>query len=872
MPASGQVGPATTGRADPALTALLRDSPLFAPLDAGIQRELAARVHRQAFHEGELIVREGASGDSCFLIEEGEVAVVTASLTGHEVVLAVLGAGEVFGEAALVTGEPRSASVRALDEVRCQVVDEDTWGWLLEAAPEFESQLRSRVDVLQVDRFLKRASPFFRLPNEALLRLAGELEPVSFAPGDLIVREGETGDCFYLIQSGRVEVVRRGRRLAVLGVGDHFGETALLAADRRTATVRALDRTDALMLTRPAFEAVVHGNPELARHFREILNIRYAAAPRQPLVLPDPLTTMMPFVQASRRRRYRRLLVAGLGLFALLSTLGILAPHPVLVYALVAVGAFIGPVVYVIYMADSSLLTDRPRDLAITFLLAAALGLPLAIAVEQLTDAQPGRLLPSLLVGFIEEPAKVLGVLWLLSRRSFRFQMDGVIFGAAAGMGFAAFESALYGLARMGTPPELLITLWVRSLLSPFGHGTWTAIVCATIWREKGAFGLRLNPRVAGGFGVAILLHGLWDWQPLPLLLSPIWWLAVGVLGLWVLRGIIHRAVQDQGASLAALSSDSGPAEARSSQIHCHVCGTLVRRGARYCPRCGLALVRPDARSSARSVANPGKGAVSARGRETLKEEKAPAGHLGADVHDGAQHLLYAQDFSRLNSLRRLYERLLPVPIDPATQELPEPVVREATILFTDLRGFSSVAERFESDPGRLLSMLNEHFEVVVRAILRCDGTVEKLLGDGVFATFGAWQADPDHAARGTAAALAVLGANEGLNRRRAEAWGQRLEVGVGVCSGKIVAGVAGPAERFEFSVFGDPVNIASRLVADARPGEALFGPSTYEALAGQVLADLLGSQTIRGREGRISVYSIRLTDPKSAPAERKAA
>ena len=87
---------------------------------------------------------------------------------------------------------------------------------------------------------------------------------------------------------------------------------------------------------------------------------------------------------------------------------------------------------------------------------------------------------------------------------------------------------------------------------------------------------------------------------------------------------------------------------------------------------------------------------------------------------------------------------------------------------------------------------MNEHFRVVVRAVVRCGGTVEKFLGDGLLATFGAWADQADHPTRALAAAIAIIGANEALNRRRSAEWGFRLEVGVALCSGRIVVGTMG--------------------------------------------------------------------------------
>jgi adenylate cyclase len=222
-----------------------------------------------------------------------------------------------------------------------------------------------------------------------------------------------------------------------------------------------------------------------------------------------------------------------------------------------------------------------------------------------------------------------------------------------------------------------------------------------------------------------------------------------------------------------------------------------------------------------------------------------------------SQAMLFARDVARMNALRKAYERLVPVPLDVFSPALPETRVRDTSILFSDIRGFTAIAEQLSSDPDRLLSVLNEHFRVVVRAVVRCGGTVEKFLGDGLFATFGAWSDTPDHASRALAAAIAVIGAQEALNRRRAEAWGFRLEVGVALCMGRVVVGTMGPPERCELGIIGDPVNIAARLAAVAGPSEVLLSESAYQAVSGQVSADLLGVQPIRGRMGQIPLYRL---------------
>jgi adenylate cyclase len=229
-------------------------------------------------------------------------------------------------------------------------------------------------------------------------------------------------------------------------------------------------------------------------------------------------------------------------------------------------------------------------------------------------------------------------------------------------------------------------------------------------------------------------------------------------------------------------------------------------------------------------------------------------GASGAPPDADAQTLLFARDLARLNALRRAYERLVPEPVDEA-----EPVVtvREATALFSDLRGFTHLAEILANDPSALLGVVNEHLTVAIRAVTRCAGTVEKFVGDGLLATFGARSEQADHRERALAAALGIVGANEALNRRRSSEWGFRLDVGVGAAAGPIVLGRIGSAERSELGVLGDPINVAARLVARAAPGEALFAESVYEGLAGTVRADLLGRSAVRGRDRELNIYRV---------------
>ena len=199
-----------------------------------------------------------------------------------------------------------------------------------------------------------------------------------------------------------------------------------------------------------------------------------------------------------------------------------------------------------------------------TALLGAALGLPPAIALQRAAGVAPGDLMPALVVALIEEPAKVLGVVWVLFRPGVRLRMDGVIYGAAAGMGFAAFETALYSLARINSVGVLLDVLWLRALLAPFSHGTWTAIVCATIWSERFAGWRRGCPRILAALGVVVLLHTFWDWRPLPLPWNFVWLVAVAGTSVVALRLVLRHANAASAVPCALRSAAKYPPNLRT--------------------------------------------------------------------------------------------------------------------------------------------------------------------------------------------------------------------------------------------------------------------------------------------------------------------
>ena len=182
----------------------------------------------------------------------------------------------------------------------------------------------------------------------------------------------------------------------------------------------------------------------------------------------------------------------------------------------IMLGSFVVPVAFVSFFYEH--IRDRDIPLSVlggTFLLGGAIGTVAAGILEYstLTSSSVGSLFG---VGLIEESAKFIVPLVLFIGWRYRHQADGLLFGVTVGMGFAALETMGYALVTLiqsqGDITAMDQVLLVRGLLAPAGHGAWTGIVCAVLWRERAKAGkITINGWVIGAFVLAVVLHALWD-------------------------------------------------------------------------------------------------------------------------------------------------------------------------------------------------------------------------------------------------------------------------------------------------------------------------------------------------------------------------
>jgi len=233
----------------------IRSVPVFGGLSEESLTRLADCLEIECYRKRAPIVSQGDKGDAFYVIYQGSVAIISESDTGLETVLAVLGNNDSFGEMSLVNESPRTATALALTPVVALKLSKDVFQhFVMEHIEDKEAIVR----LVQLGSFLNNTPLFEEVPTEVMYQVLMHAEQREFRPGDIIVREGESGDEFFVIRSGEVRFWKDyGRANAVeirtLTQGGHFGEIALMEAGLRTATAVAETECKLVVLTRAAF-------------------------------------------------------------------------------------------------------------------------------------------------------------------------------------------------------------------------------------------------------------------------------------------------------------------------------------------------------------------------------------------------------------------------------------------------------------------------------------------------------------------------------------------------------------------------------------------------------------------------------------------
>jgi adenylate cyclase len=181
----------------------------------------------------------------------------------------------------------------------------------------------------------------------------------------------------------------------------------------------------------------------------------------------------------------------------------------------------------------------------------------------------------------------------------------------------------------------------------------------------------------------------------------------------------------------------------------------------------------------------------------------------------------------------------------------------EVTIMFTDIRGFTSMSEK--ETPQDVVRMLNDYFERMVEVVFDTGGILDKFIGDALMAIWGAPIQKPDDAERAVQAALEMQRQVIQFNRLRTQQGKSPVYIGIGINTGQVVVGNMGSPKRMEYTVIGDAVNLASRLCHEARANEIIISGYTVKQLRGNAfeLDQSLPPAKVKGKEKPIPIARV---------------
>lgn len=178
-------------------------------------------------------------------------------------------------------------------------------------------------------------------------------------------------------------------------------------------------------------------------------------------------------------------------------------------------------------------------------------------------------------------------------------------------------------------------------------------------------------------------------------------------------------------------------------------------------------------------------------------------------------------------------------------------VEREITAMFADIRGFTSISEKMK--PHQVIAFLNHYFGDMTDLVFKHNGTLDKFIGDALFAVWGSPLPQKEHALNAVKCAIEI---QERLKTKRKIGM-PPIKLGIGICTGPAVIGNMGSKQRQEFTAIGDTVNTASRLSGLTEGGQIIITESTYNVVKDQVITKKLASIKVKGKEKPVAIYEV---------------
>lgn len=183
----------------------------------------------------------------------------------------------------------------------------------------------------------------------------------------------------------------------------------------------------------------------------------------------------------------------------------------------------------------------------------------------------------------------------------------------------------------------------------------------------------------------------------------------------------------------------------------------------------------------------------------------------------------------------------------------------DASIMFADIRSYTTYAEK--EDPAEIIELLNDYFALMFDAVVSYHGTINQMAGDGFMAVFGAPIHRDDHCEQAVRAALEMVELVQGFNIEQAARNKAQIKMGIGIASGRVIAGYTGTQHRATYTCVGDTVNLASRIESHTKVVNhpILIDQHTYEQLPDDIEVEPLGPILFRGKQQPIHTFAVKL-------------
>ena len=230
-------------------------------------------------------------------------------------------------------------------------------------------------------------------------------------------------------------------------------------------------------------------------------------------------------------------------------------------------------------------------------------------------------------------------------------------------------------------------------------------------------------------------------------------------------------------------------------------------------------------------------------------------------------HLIY-NNFARENRLKlqikKQFEHYLEPKMVKKLQQNPDLLklggeTKELTFLFCDIRGFTPLSEKYQKNPAELTKVINRFLTPMTEIIMRNGGTIDKYMGDCIMAFWNAPIDTPKHKELAITSALEMMDKLDYLNNMNGFGDSNKINIGIGINTGKCIVGNMGSKQRFDYSVIGDPVNLASRLEGVSKNYDAtlVVGEDTYRDISTLYNFKLLDEVQVKGKSNKVSIYTI---------------